>query len=535
MSNSPVDDSSSRELLGGSASELYPGEQYVSRRSRTTKKKRDKHAKISKKSDKEKNKAATWKDGRGSRRADSPASFQESTTSCSFEEKEEEEDPTAFAMSRYILSKDNKNKDNLLDTSPFRDDPEDPLAGGSYSDDNFEDEMLDDIELRKESQHNFDTLGDTEKLTRRSKCRPYRLPWLLILLLLGGIVGLVVALFSTNDSGNIVVDSSPTSSSSIPTTAVNSVTSPPGAEKEDTAISFPVADVSLLEASCSVSEFEVNGSQQCSIYCSVVECCWKVGVKNCASSPSESAEDHPCKHYTERCALFNVNGSDEEDLAAAEKEGDSNGTSGTTNGIPDAPVDLSTVCDAASSSSTNSNNADQVATCRDYCSQAECCWKAGVENCASSVPNHACREYTQACAFLNIGSNKEEEKEEANSSSNMPTITSSPATIISIPMAPTNLTTICSSEAFTDPTTGGQSSITCETECFKASCCWKPTATTNCSDNAECSPYIDACSVLLPLFETPADTASGGGGGGGGGGTSSGTGSPMNRRMLRQL
>jgi len=264
---------------------------------------------------------------------------------------------------------------------------------------------------------------------------------------------------------------------------------------DDSQMVVPEAPATL-KTTCVIIGDNFKVTKVCNDHCQLGSCCWQTNpTRQCTKDSKEQ-----CAPYEEFCSFLNNHPYRDDD----------NNDDTSSNGdlpFPVAPDNLKTLCSADNSDRTQ---------CQSSCSKADCCWKVGTVNCASTAPNQMCQDYSP-CEILN--------------KDNLPTAsaTPSPSTAVSasvtlpFPEAPNDLQVYCNVSEMEEI-----SLSICHDRCTPAECCWnteKGPCPASVPDDA-CQPYIKSCAILNNFQTRPGtnddeqgeeetgSVALGGGGGG---------------------
>ena len=223
-----------------------------------------------------------------------------------------------------------------------------------------------------------------------------------------------------------------------------------------------------LKTTCFMVGTSYRVTEACHQQCHLGDCCWN--TTSTAQCSEESKKEH-CKPYEQHCSFMNDHTSTSQDLP-----------------FPVANDEIRDLC--------AENTLAEVGPerCQTECAKAECCWKVGTVNCALSVPNDMCNDYTSACAKLNtLDVNN-------NNNNNNNNGEDSTGTSLPFPAAPSGLDVYC------NPSEMEEISLhICQQKCEPAKCCWgieeEP-----CAPNVGgemCRPYAKSCAILNELQTYP--------------------------------
>ena len=224
-------------------------------------------------------------------------------------------------------------------------------------------------------------------------------------------------------------------------------------------------------------------TQPCRDVCALGDCCWNTTTTMKCTSTSKS---RACPAYKEYCSFLNSHPQTNNNNGGSS----SSTTATTTLPFATAPTNLATICTVQHMQDNGPES------CQEQCNgSAECCWKVGTVNCASSVPNQMCQAYTNACAVLN-NLDSILPSDFVNGGGSTTTATTSSEELPFAP-APDDLSKNCNPSEMT----GEISFHICQDRCDPAECCWS-TKSSGCpaSVPAEaCQPYAEWCAILNDL------------------------------------
>ena len=240
-------------------------------------------------------------------------------------------------------------------------------------------------------------------------------------------------------------------------------------EEVETLPAVPQAPATL-KTTCFMVGTSYRVTQACHEQCHLGDCCWN--TTSTAQCSEESKKDN-CKPYEQYCSFMNDHNASPQDQPL----------------FPVANDEIENLCSESTMAELGSEG------CQTECAKAECCWKVGTVNCALSVSDDMCKDYTSACAKLNtldVNNN--------NNNNNNDNGEDSTGTSLPFPVAPSGL------EVYCNPAEMEKISLhICQQKCEPAKCCWGIEEEV-CPPNVGgevCQPYAKSCAILNELQTYP--------------------------------
>jgi len=455
----------------------FPGEKYVDRRARSSKRKNDKRRK----------KGRSLSPLRTQSTPDRTLSHSSSV----FDDPEalkndddDEENPLAYTFKKYIRKQPDGGDTSKSGTAGSSDGPaaDKKKSASSPRRNRRQSDYLAHLDERSadraEMAINFEKLGDEFYVKKRHAS--YLPLCCVMLFLLAGITGLILTacLHFFNEAELVSSASSPD-------------TSPPTPAPIAVPTQAPVADSTGDSGGLLASLNPFKGNEE--------------GKEENAApiaAPTQAPVADSAGLLTSLNPFKGTEEGKEEEEQTTETSGSKEGTDmiPEPDHIPHAPDHLHALCMQKS-----------LNECETYCAKAECCWRDGVENCDADFM-YRCPDYERACYVLKdvegaaTAKDENEEGGAVEGGASESSLFNFGDNKKSVPPAPDNLGDICS----LDKLTTGPDNVdideaaydACEEQCNKAECCWKPALPligSDCRDDPECGHYSLACKVLVHL------------------------------------